>query len=515
MGPREQKTKTVSKNKKKFSDNGSNSCPCTPIFSSKRLNTSYNLGSIYDSGFVSMTDPLLPIKLNFGGTPPKPNLHDNPSSIPNQPKPEQPSKSFVKLFRSFEVMSKKTASLLDDSVLSAVGSDFNAKSPALNEPRSVQGRKIKSISGFDIGSHLDNRSRAENMRDVNKSRSRVTEYVNKTCSFFEEKNNKSLPTSDSPSYFKSKYQNTSCKILGSGAFGTVYEVKCDEFGDENGLSAVKRALKSIKEVHNHEILDKHPNVVRFHRAWLENKQELYIQMELCRFSCELLKDVFTSFVENSNSQLVLLVDCCRGLVHLHQSGILHLDVKPANILFGLDNNFKLGDFGCSVSGAEQFKPGMHVDGGFEAPELSTGHVTSKADVFALGESVRRLTCERVWKNDADLAGVVGEMKAREYMERPNASDILKNKYLQSKDIFQFRMDIKVTLPEMKSPDDDDEKQKFCAAIQRQIERSKIEREIEQRNMSSPSHSLFLRSAEKKPSSTPSDSQKTAKKTKLF
>ena len=36
-----------------------------------------------------------------------------------------------------------------------------------------------------------------------------------------------------------------------------------------------------------------------------------------------------------------------GLQHLHRSGIVHFDVKPANILVSLPTNLKLGDFGLS------------------------------------------------------------------------------------------------------------------------------------------------------------------------
>lgn len=36
-----------------------------------------------------------------------------------------------------------------------------------------------------------------------------------------------------------------------------------------------------------------------------------------------------------------------ALQHLHKFGIMHRDIKPENIYITKDNNFKLGDFGCS------------------------------------------------------------------------------------------------------------------------------------------------------------------------
>ena len=37
-----------------------------------------------------------------------------------------------------------------------------------------------------------------------------------------------------------------------------------------------------------------------------------------------------------------------GLVHCHRSGVFHLDVKPDNMLVGLDGCLKIGDFGCAA-----------------------------------------------------------------------------------------------------------------------------------------------------------------------
>ena len=38
-----------------------------------------------------------------------------------------------------------------------------------------------------------------------------------------------------------------------------------------------------------------------------------------------------------------------ALGHCHSKGIIHLDVKPANIMVNSQGMFKLGDFGCSVA----------------------------------------------------------------------------------------------------------------------------------------------------------------------
>ena len=47
-----------------------------------------------------------------------------------------------------------------------------------------------------------------------------------------------------------------------------------------------------------------------------------------------------------------------ALAYCHSRGIIHLDVKPANVLVNSQAVFKLGDFGCSVSTSN---PDLEVD----------------------------------------------------------------------------------------------------------------------------------------------------------
>ncbi len=38
---------------------------------------------------------------------------------------------------------------------------------------------------------------------------------------------------------------------------------------------------------------------------------------------------------------------CRGLDHVHRGGLLHLDIRPTNVLIGSDGKPKLIDFGLA------------------------------------------------------------------------------------------------------------------------------------------------------------------------
>nr|XP_033785730.1 proto-oncogene serine/threonine-protein kinase mos [Geotrypetes seraphini] len=78
----------------------------------------------------------------------------------------------------------------------------------------------------------------------------------------------------------------------------------------------------------------------------------------------------------------------RGLLFLHSYGIVHLDLKPANLLLGEGDVCKIGDFGCSQrlqdlasTGARRCQLGGTYT--HRAPELLKGErVTPKADIYS-------------------------------------------------------------------------------------------------------------------------------------
>ncbi|EEF45362.1 mitogen activated protein kinase kinase kinase 3, mapkkk3, mekk3, putative [Ricinus communis] len=192
------------------------------------------------------------------------------------------------------------------------------------------------------------------------------------------------------------------ELIGCGAFGRVYMGMNLDSGE---LLAVKQVLiaanSASKEKTQASILEleeevkllknlTHPNIVRYLGTARED-DSLNILLEFVPGgSISSLLGKFGSFPESVirmyTKQLLL------GLEYLHKNGIMHRDIKGANILVDNKGCIKLADFGASkkvvelatINGAKSMKGTPY----WMAPEviLQTGHSFS-ADIWSVGCTV--------------------------------------------------------------------------------------------------------------------------------
>ncbi|KAL7177697.1 hypothetical protein ACSBR2_030960 [Camellia fascicularis] len=192
------------------------------------------------------------------------------------------------------------------------------------------------------------------------------------------------------------------ELIGCGAFGRVYMGLNIDSGALLAIKQVSIAANStskekiqahIREVEEEVNLLKnlsHPNIIRYLGTTRE-EDSLNILLEIVPGgSISSLLEKFGSFPESVirmyTKQLLL------GLEYLHRNGIMHRDIKGANILVDNKGCIKLADFGASkkvvelatMTGAKSMKGTPY----WMAPEviLQTGHSFS-ADIWSVGCTV--------------------------------------------------------------------------------------------------------------------------------
>ena len=124
-------------------------------------------------------------------------------------------------------------------------------------------------------------------------------------------------------------------------------------------------------------------------------------MELCKESLRTylkkkIKDT-DSFVPEKEIKRIMR-DTCLGLHELHSRGIVHLDIKPENILECYSGKFKLGDLGMArlLTKIVEEHDIPEGDCRYLAKELLNDNPNvpipdlTKADVFALGMTAYEL-----------------------------------------------------------------------------------------------------------------------------
>lgn len=186
------------------------------------------------------------------------------------------------------------------------------------------------------------------------------------------------------------------KKIGKGSYGIVR--KCRDLRSNRMVALKVCAFKSDKqmvglatEIEILRLLVDCPYVVRYFDALRTENYKIYIAMEICEVGDLATLMVAMDRVLTKIEVRPIVCSMLLALEHLHNSLIIHRDIKCGNILLSRNGLPKLSDFGVSkkVSNLQERARTMAGSPYWMAPEVIKGkHVYNhKCDIWSLGISI--------------------------------------------------------------------------------------------------------------------------------
>jgi len=190
-------------------------------------------------------------------------------------------------------------------------------------------------------------------------------------------------------------------VLARGGYATIYKATQDWVGREVAVKVENRTLDSerdrrrfLREAHAAGQMSSHPYVVDLYDVGVTEDQHPYMIMELCDGSYhERLKAAPLTPAETRD----VGVKIADALAEAHLAGVLHRDVKPANLLISRWGEPQLADFGLAVL-AETRETSITLEvltPAYAPPEtFRHGPPTAAVDVYGLCASLYAMLAGR-------------------------------------------------------------------------------------------------------------------------
>ncbi|MGH9365134.1 MAG: serine/threonine protein kinase, partial [Thermoanaerobaculia bacterium] len=197
--------------------------------------------------------------------------------------------------------------------------------------------------------------------------------------------------------------------LGKGAMGVVYLAKDPVIGRLVAIKTIRMSSKGdddtevrefkerfVREAQTAGILS-HPNIVTVHdigedvetgtsfiaMEYIEGKNLKSMLAEKSKFTYDQIADTIAQVAE--------------ALDYAHRKGIIHRDVKPANIIITTDGKVKITDFGIAKIASSNLTSSGQFLGtpNYMSPEQVSGApVDGRSDIFSLGVVLYELLTKR-------------------------------------------------------------------------------------------------------------------------
>lgn len=181
------------------------------------------------------------------------------------------------------------------------------------------------------------------------------------------------------------------RLLGRGGFGTVWLAEDLNLGRQVALKVPvshDRDVKSLLHEAKTAARLKHPNIVSVFEVGLEEGQ-FFIASEY--IDGMTLRDYLTTGKPSTQRTVEILIAIAQALQHAHDHGVVHRDVKPANIILNQAGQPFVTDFGLAkkISADASISSEGQVLGTakYMSPEQASGKTREtdhRTDIYALG-----------------------------------------------------------------------------------------------------------------------------------
>lgn len=146
-------------------------------------------------------------------------------------------------------------------------------------------------------------------------------------------------------------------LLGRGGMGVVYKVEQIFLGKELALKTIVKGeqtdfvLRRFQTEARAVFSLHHPNIIAVHDFGFLDDNTPFMAMEI--INGKTLGDILKKRTLSVDEAISLFIQICFGLAHAHESGIVHRDIKPNNIMildgltWGTEGSIKILDFGIA------------------------------------------------------------------------------------------------------------------------------------------------------------------------
>jgi serine/threonine-protein kinase len=192
------------------------------------------------------------------------------------------------------------------------------------------------------------------------------------------------------------------KVLGRGGMGTVYQARDPVMHRTVAVKTMTPGLAETPELKARFLREaqaagglRHHNIVTVYDLGEDHGQP-FIAMELIDGE-DLERIIQNKEPLSVEWKIDVIRQICEGLAYAHRAGIVHRDVKPANIRVSSQGEVKIMDFGIAhLSSSTMTKSGLVLGTvHYMAPEQVEGlKVDHRADIFSVGAIAYELLAYR-------------------------------------------------------------------------------------------------------------------------